>query len=77
MKKLTKDIFKGLPKQIVIACVDYDGLLKYGDDIYIRYTWASERWRGCNWLKTIENTDFEPLTRIFRYHKPKPPEGKS
>jgi len=64
--ELDQTIFKGLRQSIVVACVDYDGLLKFGDSACIRYTWASERWRGANWLKEIPNTQYEPLTRITR-----------
>jgi hypothetical protein len=66
-RKLTHDIFNGKPSEIVVACVDYDGLLKFGDDPNIRHTWASERWRGANWLEKIADTDFEPLTFIRRH----------
>jgi len=65
-KKLTQDVFTGKAPEIVVAAVDYDGLLKYGDSTSIRYTWASERWRGAEWLERVEKTDFEPLTKIDR-----------
>ena len=64
--KLKQNIFHGKRPEIVVAAVDYDGLLKFGDSIFIRYTWASERWRGANWLEEIEDTNYEPLTRLNR-----------
>jgi hypothetical protein len=64
--ELTQSVFKGQPKEVVIACVDYDGLLKFGDSVYVRYTWASERWRGANWINKTENTDYEPLSLLRR-----------
>ena len=54
--ELAQSIFDGQPPEVVIACVDYDGLLKFGDNIDVRYTLASERWRGCNWISKIEGT---------------------
>jgi len=65
-KKLEQDVFRGQPDNVVVACVDYDGLLKFGDDIYIRYTWASERWRGAEWISKIKNSGYEPLTCLVR-----------
>ena len=66
--RLTQDIFKGQPDNVVVACVDYDGMLKFGDDREIRhtYTYASERWRGSEWISKVEGTDYEPLTRLER-----------
>ena len=64
--ELTQDVFDGHPPEVVVACVDYDGLLKFGDGIHIRYTWASERWRGANWLTKVGETDYEPLTSLIR-----------
>jgi hypothetical protein len=66
MRKLDQSVFEGQPPKVVVACVDYDGLLKFGDNIYIRYTWASERWRGANWVEQLEGTDYKPLTHIRR-----------
>ena len=65
-QELKQDVFNGKDPRIVVAAVDYDGLLKYGDSTAIRYTWASERWRGAEWLEKVEKTDFEPLTKIDR-----------
>lgn len=65
-RPLTQSVFEGQPPEVVVAAVDYDGLLKFGDDVHIRYTWASERWRGANWLSEKEGTDYEPLTQIRR-----------
>ena len=65
-KKLTQDVFKGKAPEVVVAAVDFDGLLKYGDSIDIRYTWASERWRGATWLEKVKGTSFEPLTKLDR-----------
>jgi len=71
MKKrlLKQSIFKNQPKHVVVACVDFDGLLKYGTTTDIRYTWASERWRGCDWSMEVKDTDYEPLTMIIRDSK--------
>ncbi|MCP4409772.1 MAG: hypothetical protein GY807_18915 [Gammaproteobacteria bacterium] len=66
-KELTMAVFDGLPANIQVACVDYDGLLKFGDNADVRFTWASERWRGAEWLKEIEGTNFKPLTHLRRY----------
>ena len=65
-RPLTQDVFKGYPPEVVVAAVDYDGTLKLGDATHIRYTWASERWRGCRWVTKVHGTDFEPLTWIAR-----------
>ena len=65
-KKLDQTVFEGQPDNVVIACVDFDGLLKFGDCTRIRYTWASERWRGANWINKVEGTDYIPLTSIKR-----------
>ena len=64
--KLTQSIFAGRTLNIRVAAVDYDGMLKFGDSIYIRYTWASERWRGANWIEKIHNTKYKPMTMIVR-----------
>lgn len=64
--ELTQEVFKDQPTNVVVACVDYDGLLKFGDSVYIRYTWASERWRGANWISQVEKSGFKPLTKINR-----------
>jgi len=31
-----------------------------------RYTWASERWRGCSWINKIEDSEYKPLTMLIR-----------
>jgi len=67
-KELNQSVFVGQPPEVVVACVDYDGLLKFGDSKYIRYTWASERWRGAEWINE-RPSDFEPLTSIHRLDK--------
>lgn len=66
MEELTQSVFAIAPVTAVIACVDYDGLLKFGDSPYIRYTWASERWRGANWVHEVEGTHYKPLTLLVR-----------
>lgn len=63
---LDQDVFKGQPPEVVIAAVDFDGLLKFGDCKHIRFTWASERWRGAEWINEVEGTDYEPLTSLIR-----------
>ena len=65
-KSLTQSVFKGQPQNVVVACVDYDGLLKLGDCVHIRYTWASERWRGAEWINELPDTRYEPLTSLVR-----------
>jgi len=66
MEKLTQEIFEGMPSKVDWAGVDYDGELNFGKAINPRYTWASERWRGFEEYKTVENTDYERLTSIRR-----------
>uniref|UniRef100_A0A6M3J4J9 Uncharacterized protein n=1 Tax=viral metagenome TaxID=1070528 RepID=A0A6M3J4J9_9ZZZZ len=61
---LQQDVFDGQPESVVVACVDFDGLLKFGDSALIRFTWASERWRG-PWIDT-RPSNYEPLTCIYR-----------
>lgn len=64
-KLLTQDIFKNQSVEITIITVDYDGLLKFGKNPRnVRYTWASERWRGFDVVSKVENTDYKPLTKI-------------
>ena len=64
---LDQSVFEGHPPEIVVACVDYDGLLKFGANAgNVRYTWASERWRGAEWATTVPGTGYEPLTSIWR-----------
>ena len=65
-KKLTQEVFKGMPSHVNWAGVDYDGTLKIGTAINPRYTWASEAWRGYEKQEIIEGTDFQPLTSIRR-----------
>lgn len=65
-EKLTQEVFKDQPPKVVVACVDYDGDLKFGDSTFIRYTWASERWRGANWISVVEKTNYKPLTMLVR-----------
>jgi len=56
--------------EVECACVDYDGCLKYGANMRnLRYTWASERWRGADWVSQVEGTDYKPLTSILRVTK--------
>lgn len=67
MKELTQDVFKGQPKEVNLAGVDYDGLLKFGVAINPRYTWASERWRGFEKIgEPIPESGYKPLTQINR-----------
>lgn len=64
-KLLTQDIFKNQSDDVTIATVDYDGLLSFGKNPRnVRYTWASERWRGFDVVSEVEDTDYEPLTKI-------------
>jgi hypothetical protein len=67
---LDQSVFDGQPPEVVIAAVDYDGRLKFGNSVNIRYTWASESWRGAEWINETEGTDYEPLTSIRRDRKP-------
>ena len=65
--KLTQEIFKNQPDDITIAAVDYDGVLKFGKNPRnVRYTWASEVWRGFDIVTEIENSEYKPLTKIER-----------
>jgi len=66
-KPLDQSVFEGQPTDVTLACVDYDGLLKFGKNVgNYRYTWASERWRGADWVSQVEGTDYEPLTSLQR-----------
>ena len=66
-KPLGQNVFEGQPTDVTLACVDYDGLLKFGKNVgNYRYTWASERWRGADWVSQVEGTDYEPLTSLQR-----------
>jgi hypothetical protein len=67
--RLSQAVFEGQPPEVIVACVDYDGLLKFGSSINIHYTWASERWRGNKWIKMEPDSNFEPLTMIVRKRK--------
>jgi hypothetical protein len=69
LPELDQSIFDGKPPEIVVACVDYDGLLKFGTDPDIRYTWASERWRGSEWIIKVEGTKYKRLTKLVRAAK--------
>lgn len=64
--ELTQDVFRNQPDNVVVACVDYDGLLKFGDCPYVRTSWASERWRGARWLSKVSNTSYKRLTKLHR-----------
>jgi hypothetical protein len=67
MRELDQSVFDGQPPEVTLACVDYDGLLKFGKNVQnYRYTWASERWRGADWIEKRGGTDYEPLTSIRR-----------
>jgi len=67
MRELDQSVFEGHPPEVTLACVDYDGLLKFGKNVRnYRYTWASERWRGADWVEEREGTDYKPLTSIRR-----------
>jgi hypothetical protein len=65
-KKLTQEVFEGKDPSIVVACVDYDGMLKFGDSTDIRSTWSSGRWRGANWLEKVKSSEYEAMTMIKR-----------
>ena len=67
MRTLNQSVFDGQPPEVTLACVDYDGLLKFGKNVRnSRYTWASERWRGADWVEQREGTEYKPLTSILR-----------
>lgn len=67
MRELDQSVFEGQPPEVTLACVDYDGMLKFGKNVRnYRYTWASERWRGADWVEKREGTDYKPLTSIRR-----------
>ena len=67
MRELDQSVFDGQPSEVTLACVDYDGLLKFGTNVRnYRYTWASERWRGAEWVEERKGTDYKPLTSIRR-----------
>jgi len=67
MRELDQSVFDGQPPEVTLACVDYDGLLKFGKNVRnYRYTWVSERWRGADWVEQREGTDYKPLTSIRR-----------
>jgi hypothetical protein len=71
LKELDQSVFEGQPPEVTAACVDYDGLLKFGKNVAnLRYTWASERWRGADWHEKREDTTYKPLTSLFREHTP-------
>lgn len=70
MKELTQEIFKDKSADIEVACVDYNGMLHFDKNVRnLRYTWASEQWRGFDKVESIENTDYKPLTKILRENK--------
>lgn len=65
--ELTQGIFENQPAEITVAAIDYDGLLKLGKNPRnMRYTWASERWRGFDVVSEVKDTDYKPLTKIER-----------
>ncbi len=66
LEKLTQEVFEGQTDDIVVACVDYDGTLKLGTSKHVRYTWAFERWRGSDWIHSLENSKFTPITMLLR-----------
>jgi len=67
MKILDQSVFDRQSPEVKLACVDYDGLLKFGKNVRnYRYTWASERWRGADWVSKVPSTDYKPLTSIMR-----------
>ncbi len=67
MKTLNQSVFEGQPSEVTLACVDYDGLLKFGKNVRnYRYTWASERWRGADWASKVSDSGYKPLTSILR-----------
>lgn len=66
VKLLDQTVFQGQPSSVVVACVDYDGLLKFGDRTTIRCTWASERWRGASWVAQVPASGYAPLSMLIR-----------
>ena len=74
--ELTQEIFKKCP-EAEVACVDFDGLLKFGVKAFnVRNTWASERWRGAEWIREIQNSGYEPLSMIRKKPPKSPLAGK-
>jgi len=69
MKKLTQDVFKGLPGRIRVACVDHDGLMKFGNGLDVRLSDEPKRWEGARWLKTVRDSGYEPLSCLIRENK--------
>ena len=68
-RELDQSVFDGQPDEVAIACVDYDGRLKFGAEVTTpRYTWASERWRGAKWVNEVPDSGYKPLTMIRRKH---------
>ncbi len=65
LKRMNQSVFEDQPSNVVIACIDYDGILKFGDSKTIRYTCPLKRWRGANWIDK-RSSDFEPLTVLIR-----------
>ena len=67
MRNMDQSVFDGQPPEVTVACVDYDGLLKFGKNARnLRYTWASERFRGADWVSRVPDSGYKPLTSIFR-----------
>lgn len=67
MRELDQSVFDGQPPEVTLACVDYDGILKLRKNVRnYRYTWASQRWRGADWVEKREGTDDKPAARKSR-----------
>lgn len=64
---LNQGVFFQCPPEVDWCGVDYDGRLVFGIAKNVRYTWASERWRGYEPIgEPIKNTNFIPLTCLRR-----------
>jgi len=67
MKKLTQSVFKGCPKHINCACVDYDGTLHLGTTKgNLRNTWASGIWSGIDKIYSQENSGYNIESSLIR-----------
>ena len=67
MKELDQKVFEACP-EAEVACVDFDGLLKYGIKAFnVRNTWASERWRGAQWILEVPRSGYRPLSMLRQF----------
>ena len=64
---LHQGVFFQCPPEVDWCGVDYDGRLVFGIAKNVRYTWASERWRGFVPIgDPVKHTNFIPLTCLKR-----------